>query len=298
MNWRLKAAVHTVLSHAPAGEVAHYGLQRHITGSLPVSDCSLRSSIAMADGHVSAVTPCLNRPISETVWYEFGTGWDLAIPLALFAAGVRTQVLIDIRPLLRVSLVNETIRRLRSWDILRSGESLSDADLRDELQSRFGIAYRAPCDARATGLPDASIDVMTSTSTLEHIPEDDLLPLLRECRRLLRPAGVASFYINYADHYAAADSGISSYHFLQFEDDVWKRWYSPSLHYQNRLRHPDYLRLFSEVGFRVVALADLDGGSPADQVQVDRRRLASRFTGYTQEALTIRHARIVLQRSN
>src|SRR5207253_9552486 len=63
------------------------------------------------------------------------------------------------------------------------------------LQECFGIEYRAPCDARRTALGDGSVDYITSTNTLEHIPADDLPAILRECHRLLTPGGFLSYRV-------------------------------------------------------------------------------------------------------
>jgi ubiquinone/menaquinone biosynthesis C-methylase UbiE len=48
-------------------------------------------------------------------------------------------------------------------------------------------------DVRATGLPDASFDVVTHIGLLEHF--DDPLPVLREALRLLRPGGLCFFVV-------------------------------------------------------------------------------------------------------
>ena len=55
------------------------------------------------------------RPLGESVAYEFGAGWDLAIPLAYASLGVGRQVLVDIRPNLRLELVNASIARAGSF---------------------------------------------------------------------------------------------------------------------------------------------------------------------------------------
>src|SRR5438132_1489863 len=112
-----------------------------------------------------------------------------------------------------------------------------------ELESRFGISYLAPCDARDSKLPAESFSFISNTSTLEHIPESDLLKVLVECVRLLKPKGIMSSIIDMKDHYSYHDSSISCYNFLKFSDTAWKLIDSP-LHFQNRLRYPDYKKLF------------------------------------------------------
>lgn len=120
---------------------------------------------------------------------------------------------------------------------------------RAELETRFGIRYLAPCDARATGLPSASVDFASSTSTLEHIPEPDIVPILAECRRLLRPDGVLSARIDMRDHFAYADPGVSPYSFLRYSPRVW-RLLNSRLYFRNRLRLPNHLRLIEAAGIR------------------------------------------------
>jgi len=97
----------------------------------------------------------------------------------------------------RLNLVNDSIELLRSANIPgavripeRSVNSLED------LFRYYAIEYKAPCDARRTGLPARSINVVTSTYTLEHIPPNDLLLILQECSRILVDGGVMSHLID------------------------------------------------------------------------------------------------------
>src|SRR5205823_13839725 len=91
-----------------------------------------------------------------------------------------------------------------------------------ELEEIYGIDYRAPCDAKKTGLPSLSVDYITSTSTLEHIPPEAIRLILRECYRVLRDRGVISLLIDYNDHYTYSDHKISVYNFLRYSDWVWR----------------------------------------------------------------------------
>ena len=164
--------------------------------------------------------------------YEFGAGWDMIVAIAMARAGVRRHVVVDIRALARPELIADTARRL--------AVELSAASTLIEQLAGLGIEYRAPCDARATGLPAHSIDLVHSTDTLEHIPQRDVMPILRECARILRPGGIASFRIDYKDHYSYFDPRRGRFAFLAASPRAW-RLASPSLHFQNRLRHCDYI---------------------------------------------------------
>src|SRR4029079_16893267 len=173
MRWLAKAFLQKSLSALPQGERANYLLQRHVTHSLPGPEAGFRRRFERAGRHVEAYAEHgPDRPLGEAVFYEFGAGWDLAVPLSCWALGVERQVIVDLRPNVRAELVSTSIERL--------GRLASERGLRDpggpiasaeEFEPRFGIRYLAPLDARATGLPAGSVDFVTSTSTLEHIPE-------------------------------------------------------------------------------------------------------------------------------
>jgi len=282
MRWVAKAALQRGLGALPQGERLNYLFQRHVARSLPGGEPVVRRKLARARQHLDA----FGRPVEDAVFYEFGAGWDLAIPLSYAALGVGRQVLVDIRPSARVELVNETLALL---------EGIEDDDLRppggpvsslQELEERFGITYLAPRDARATGLEAGSIDFVTSTDVCEHIPEDDLAQIFGECRRLLRPGGAISCRIDLQDHYAYFDPGLSRYHFLRFSDRAWRFVNSP-LHFQNRLREPDYRRLVEEAGLEVVSWTP-SGPSAEGLAELEAMELALRFrNGYTPEQLGV-----------
>jgi SAM-dependent methyltransferase len=231
-------------------------------------------------------------PPAEATFYEFGAGWDLAIPLAYGLLGVGRQVLVDIRPSARVELVNDS---LASFERLgRELEGIAGSELRppggpisrlEELEERFGIRYLAPCDARGTGLPAESIDFVSSTDTCEHIPGTELAEIFRECHRLLRPGGAFSCRIDLQDHYAYFDRSLSKYNFLRYSDRAWSLVNSP-LHHQNRLRSPEYLQLVRDAGFELVAERP-SGPSEAGLKELESLPLAPRFRRFPPEELGV-----------
>jgi SAM-dependent methyltransferase len=279
MRWVAKAAVQRGLGLLPQGERLNYLFQRHVARSLPGGEPVVRRKLARARQHLEA----FGRPAGDAVFYEFGAGWDLAIPLSYAALGVDRQVLVDIRPSARAQLVNDTIALLNEMDVPQLGGPVASLG---ELEQRFGISYLAPRDARATGLKSGSIDFVTSTDVCEHIPEDDLAQIFRECKRLLRPGGAISCRIDLQDHYAYFDRSLSPYHFLRFSDRAWGLVNSP-LHFQNRLREPDYRRLVEAAGLEVVSWTP-SGPSTEGLAELEAMELAPRFRdGYTPEQLGV-----------
>jgi SAM-dependent methyltransferase len=293
MRWVAKAALQRGLGALPQGERLNYVFQRRVLRSLPADDAALRRKFSRALQHLGVYREHGPEvPPEEATFYEFGAGWDLAIPLAYALLGVGRQVLVDIRPSARLELLNDS---LASFERLRPElEAEAGSELRPlggllsslhELEPRFGIRYLAPCDARSTGLEDGSIDFASSTDTCEHIPAADLAAIFRETRRLLRPGGAFSCRIDLQDHYAYFDRAISRYNFLRFSDGAWRLVNSP-LHFQNRLRAPDYLRIVREAGFELVSETP-SGPSEEGLRELASLPLAPRFRGYAPEELGV-----------
>jgi SAM-dependent methyltransferase len=301
MRWALKALTQQALSRLPHGERLNYVLQRRVLGSLPASEGAFRNKADRAFQHFDAFVELgPQRPVGEAVFYEFGAGWDLAVQLVYWSLGVESQTVVDIRPILRIELVNDTITKLERLrgELGRELRSPGPANLRgfEDLRERFGIVYLAPRDARNTGLPAASLDFVSSTDTAEHIPEGDLLQILVECRRLLKADGLLSYRADLEDHYARVDGGVSRYNFLRYSDRTWSL-FNPSLHYQSRLRYPDYVRITREAGFEILRE---QVSRPSDQ-DLDRLReldVANRFSAYSAEELGVRGLTIVATRSH
>jgi len=294
MRWLAKAALQRALGFLPQqGEPLNYLLQRRVLRTLPAGEATLRQKFTRAATHLAAYEAHgPGTPAADATFFEFGAGWDLAIPLAYALLGVGRQVVIDIRPSARLELVEATLatyERLRPQLEQAAGRPLRDPPAAvssfADLERQLGVRYAAPCDARATGLPAASVDFVSSTDTCEHIPPADLARIFAECRRLLRPGGAFSCRIDLQDHYAYFDPGLSRYHFLRFSDLAWALVNSP-LHFQNRLRASDYLRLVRQAGFAVVA-QHASGPNERGLAELRALRLAPRFRSYSLDDLGV-----------
>ena len=128
----------------------------------------------------------------------------------------------------------------------------------------------------------------------EHGPHDELVALgvlvhgadaeaqiVVAVGRLLRPGGAFSCRIDLQDHYSYFDRSLSRYNFLRYSEPTWALVNSP-LHYQNRLRAPDYLRLVREAGLNIVVERP---SRPSDEgrAELEAMSLAKRFCGYSVE---------------
>lgn len=288
MNWKLKALAYAVLSYVPYGIEIHYQLQRNVTKTIPISDIALHRALRQARRHVSGFRAYHGQDLSDSTWFEFGTGWDLAVQLCLYCFGVHRQVSVDVNRLLRQEVVNDVVLRIQKmneYDLKRMPDKLIMGDLAGELESYYGIRYMAPMDARDSGLDPNCIDMITSTLTVQHIPRQDLVGILKECHRILKADGLLSIFANYQDHYAVADDRISPYNFLRYSDRMWRLYNSPLL-FQNRLRHSDYISVFRECGFDILEVSS-ENDSGYDENILATMPIASRFQRYSVEELAI-----------
>ncbi len=76
---------------------------------------------------------------------------------------------------------------------------------------------------------------------------------MRELKRIVIKGGVASFIIDYKDHYSYSDTRINIYNFLHYSESGW-RFFSTPRNYQNRLRHHEYAELFKSSGFEILSV--------------------------------------------
>jgi len=130
MRWLAKAALQRGLGALPQGERLNYVFQRRVLHSFPIGDTAFRQKFTRAVNHLAAYEEHgPGVPPAEATFFEFGAGWDLAIPLAYSLLGVGRQVIVDIRPSARTELVRETIAafgRLRPELEEAAGRGLRD----------------------------------------------------------------------------------------------------------------------------------------------------------------------------
>ncbi len=178
--------------------------------------------------------------------FEFGAGKSLAQNLFLSDV-VDEQLVVDLNPMIDIELVETSREQLSKMLQLKSDSKIVN---REDL-TQFGIKYKAPWDAAKSGLENQTLDACISTNTLEHIPEASIVDIFTELRRTLKDTGIVSANIDYSDHYAHTDRSISLLNYLKYDTKSWQK-YNHACHYQNRLRHYDYIRIFEELGFSVI----------------------------------------------
>lgn len=279
MKWKVKCLAFYALQLLP--RTAYSAIQKHITNTYHLTLCD--EVIESYRFHV--------KNYRGGTALELGAGANLLAPLLLKAHGCPRIYALDLSPLATVDRVNHVISQLRER---LPGKWPAVMNLGADLLNKYGIDYRAPSDARETGLPSGSIDFIYTTSVLEHIPVSDLRRILTECARIGSDRLVMSHNIGYIDHYAHADKSISYFHFYKYPDWLW-RLFNPSMQYQNRLRHSDFVRLFTESGF----LIDMsDRLMSTDEERAPAVPIHPRFIHYSSDDLFAHNGLFVLRRGS
>lgn len=302
MNWKVKAHLLALLSRIPAGRNIYHKLQK-VGGT---NRLQLDRDLGRAFELVQLAKGAEQNLIGAEV-LEIGTGWRPLVPFVFALAGTKHITTIDVNPWLTHEYALETWKALRprlEEIAAETGEPAADVKERyraidqhveqlDELLAQIGITYVYPGDARETGLPDKTVDMVISSNVLEHIPLDLQTEIHRESLRILRVSGVAIHRFNPQDHYSTVDGNITHANFLQFSAREWE-WYGGSgLAYHNRLRAPDYRKMFTDVGFELTVCRERVDERSLVAIESGELKLSAEFAAYHPKELAVDYMWVV-----
>ncbi len=186
---------------------------------------------------------------------EIGSGWFPITPMLFYVLGARHIVLTDIR-----HYMDEGTFRTARDHILNKAEKIAAAleinraDISAALEKAtkpadLNFEYKVPFKAEA--LPDGAIDLIVSRTVLEHIPTEVLSRLVPAWLRILSDRGLMAHAIDMSDHFEHTDKKISRINFLRYRENTWRLVNTISDH-QNRLRYPQFQKMFLDSGAQIV----------------------------------------------
>ncbi|WP_116125880.1 class I SAM-dependent methyltransferase [Lewinella sp. IMCC34183] len=305
-KWWLKAVVQKAISFLPYKEQVNFFFQKYVTRGVDLDDRHFRYKLEAARDHLKYYARYGTVPPAEAMALELGTGWYPIVPALLFLAGFREVVSVDIRSWMNRERQLIALRRILDYhDSGRLQPYLSDprpdrlATLRElcgpagdtlnqaEISARLHLRALV-MDATRLDFPDDHFDFICSNNTFEHVHAPVLRSILAEFRRVWKPDGVMSHFIDLSDHFAHLDAGIDIYHFLRYSDRQWAR-IDNDIQPQNRLRWRDYRDLYTDLGIPVREEEVVAGDAGA----VRATSVSDAFSGYTAEELAISHGYLV-----
>lgn len=293
-----KSVVQNAVSFLPRSHDVNAVLQRVVTRSSVVTREFVLGKLAnVCARHVDHYARFGGGWAAAPAVVELGTGRVPVVPAGLFLAGAASVRSFDIVELVDEQGFDRMVAVLLAAD--RDGslyeecpfigadrvalfrEACAGAASPREALAALGIRYEVR-DASASGLDGASVDLVVSNNTLEHVHVADLPGIVAEFHRVVRAGGVMSHHIGVRDHFARIDRSITNFNYLRFSPTVWSVVGS-RLEFQNRLRESDYLRLFEEAGFRVVDVDSREGSREA----LESIRIARCFRDYSLHDLLV-----------
>lgn len=236
--WKFKSLIFSLIDFLNFPKLLYF-FQKYLT-----KRSIINTSLDCKDYQIHKDT--LKKYKTTNIIFEFGGGKSLGQNLYL-SDFVKKQFVVDLYPMIDFELVNLHRENLLKKDKFRSKVKIKN---QKDLE-KYGIYYMAPYNAKKIHLPDNYIDGFISTNTLEHVPKFDIISIFIELYKKLKVDGIISLIIDYSDHYAHTDNNISLLNFLKFTDHQWKR-YNHKIHFQNRLRHYEYISVFEKIGFKLI----------------------------------------------
>jgi SAM-dependent methyltransferase len=292
-----------MLSIIPIGGELNYLFQKYFTHTLPLSTTGFLSRTETTKLFFDKYIEYSQKNPNDVICYEFSSGTHLQNPIGLSVLGIKRIHTLDVKRIAKPKLVTSTIQNYRDLKPkINYDYCLPDAipdiktkTMKKVLSEHFNILYEAPADVRKTCLEEKSIDLVVSRTSLEHIPEKDIRPVVLECYRVLKKEAIAIFSIDFRDHWSFFDPKTSIYNFLKYDPSQWK-FFNPSIHYQNRMRHVDFERVFKKTNFHMLESIPMLP-TPEEEKELGKIKLAPCFRDYySTEQLAIKRSIFILRK--
>jgi SAM-dependent methyltransferase len=238
INWKLKSFIFGFIDFLHAKYILFF-IQRFITKS------SIKKIIKIDYDWVIHQKNLSSFHVNNLL--EFGAGKSLAQNLYL-SQFIANQTVVDLNKMLDFDLLNSA-----SSNIAKLTENFKYIECKNinELQKNYGVNYLAPFHFERNTLEFNSFDACISTNTLEHIPITQLEVIFYQLKNILKNGGVLSMIIDYVDHYSYTDKNLNKFNFLKYSFKSFCK-YNHNSHFQNQLRHYDYVNLFLRLGYEVI----------------------------------------------
>lgn len=185
--------------------------------------------------------------IKNRVITELGSGWLPIMPYFFRYKGKAKKVeTFDLNKHYQrknIEKLNETFSKEYELEIRRDKESIYSLP--------EAIKYFPNSNILDYDLTDC--DVIFSRFVLEHLSPETITSMHFKFKNDLKPGAYVVHLVSPGDHRAYVDKKLSLQDFLRFSDKDWKKKQT-RFDYHNRLRLPEYLKIFNNLDFEVVHL--------------------------------------------
>lgn len=225
------------------------------------------------------------KEMSDFVALELGPGDSLFSAMMARAYGAAAVYLVDSGP-----YAHTDTKCYRAMATFLEARGLKSPDhwemecLEDMLVSCRATYMTSGLSSLHT-IPDESVDFIWSHAVLEEVKHVEFHRVLKELRRIIKPNGISSHWVDLEDNISGA------LNHLRFSEAVWEsKLMSTSGFYTNRIRYSIMMQLFVEAGFtpEVITLKRWV------RLPTPRSKLSDHFRYLPQDELSVRcfHVRL------
>jgi len=254
IDWKIKSIFYRILSFLKFYKPLYF-IQKRVTKR---SKIYFKNIIFYWDFHLKYLKENESKKI-----IEFGAGKSLAqnIYLSYMFNKKIEQTLIDISKMIDLDLFNDANEQISK---ILGLEKFPIARSIDDLKKNYNIIYLAPMSLKQISETKLKYDACISSTTLEHLPQKQLIESFQLLKKIIKKNGIVSAAIDYSDHYSHTDKNINNLNYLKFDNSEWKKYNTPML-FQNRLRHQDYRIIFKSLGYQIKEIKG-DFGNITDHI--------------------------------
>lgn len=196
--------------------------------------------------------------LRDKVCLEVGSGWLLTHSLVFYLLGAKKVYATDLSPLLQPENIFQAVSKSVNWVILDSLSTFEDREMvrlrlnkllsfkkiTKEILKDLGIEYIAPIDLSQQLPTKEKIDFVFSKSVLEHVPVDDVVPLLENLVSSLSEDGFMFHLIHLLDHNNMAEKPFD---FFIYKGEAYSRELQSN--WGNRIRRSQWKEIFSKLKY-------------------------------------------------
>jgi SAM-dependent methyltransferase len=229
----------------------------------------------------------------DKVFFELGTGWVPYTSIYLSLMGAKKVYTLDLDNLIKNEIVFELLeiilnkidKKLRSnLDQSKVKKLKKFKDLKKfsylEVFRALDIVYLPKSNPKNINIDNNSIDFYYSRSVFEHIPSKDLIDIISEGRRLLKPNGLFISKIDLSDHFANKNNLLSQINFLKYSKATWNFLSKNNFSYANRLRISDFKEYFESLNMSLLNEDNVVSQKIVKQLQESKFKVHKDFWKY------------------
>lgn len=220
---------------------------------------------------------------------EIGSGWLPITPYFLkYLSKVKNIFTFDL---------NEHYQKKSLLELNNRFSKIYDINIQPKKGSKYnlpeGIKYFPLQNIINAEIPSA--EIVFSRFVLEHVTPEDIFAMHKKFKDSFKKDTYIIHFISPSDHRAYSDSSLSIQDFLKYSKREWNT-IQTKFDYHNRLRLPQYVEIFENLGYEIVYLTSDSVKEGSSQHNLFKKlNIHEDYKKYSEQELTAGSINIVLK---